>query len=176
VLPLASAVWLGSVRVRPPFVNFMAQLAPGVVLQTDCSWLGYGLPLKSGLWLLINVPLGMAGGGPVVVGELGDVCVVLPVSFVVLPVLVVVGDDVLAPVLLLAPDEAVAGALVFEVGLLADDDVLEMTALFATALWKMWVIFVSSRMSMTTKMPPIISKLSGKGRSKREWFCFLFFE
>ena len=33
-------------------------MAPGKVLQVDCSWLGAGLPPRLGWWLLTNVPLG----------------------------------------------------------------------------------------------------------------------
>lgn len=111
-----------------------------MVLQTDCSWLGYGLPLKLGVWLLIKVPLGVSGGSPdCVVG------VPLPVS----PSPLLALPATLSVVELLDDELLLLELLSFELD--GDCCVVGMVAVFATgALWKRCVVFVASSATITT--------------------------
>jgi hypothetical protein len=66
VVPLLSVVWEARVFTAPvvEFVNVILQVAPGEVLQTDCSLLGADEPPRLGRWLLTNVPEGLSNAEP----------------------------------------------------------------------------------------------------------------
>ena len=60
VLPFVSVDCVGNFLISLPFVKRISQVAPGVVLQTDCSELGEPVELRLGRWLLTKLPVGVS--------------------------------------------------------------------------------------------------------------------
>lgn len=60
--PSLPAVLASNFFTTLPLVKLIEQVAPGVVIHTDCSLVGAPEPLKLGLWLLTKVPYGATRG------------------------------------------------------------------------------------------------------------------